>query len=942
MRRCLRRIAVGALLIAIAVPATAAAATPYSAARSAAAWNDVAGTLAATRNGARPEIRPRRYRALTLDRRALARVLAGNAALTISLPAPDGSFRRFAVHQSSVMEPGLAAAHPDIATYSGSAIDDPGSTVHLDLTPIGLHASVRGPGGSWYIDPYYHRDQSAYASYRGADLVENPHGTLRESAPSGGRGWGGARPRIDGPLVALRTYRLALASDPAYAAYHGAANVTAAKVVLINRVNQIYEDDLAIHLTLVADNDVLNFDTDAEMTGTNGACGSGACFTASQVADCGSGTLLRTRAVLGQLIGASNFDIGHLALAGGGGGVASLGVVGDRDKAEGCTGIDTPVGDAYAVDFVAHEVGHQFGANHTFNGVNESCADNIEPTAAVEPGGGVTIMGYAGICGSDDLQVHSDPYFSQHSLTEVTGYVGGSPADVDEIQTVALRNFSGTDSFTLTYDGVDSGAITRGTNYSAAGIDAAIEAIPAFPASASVTVGSWGGAQPNPDDAGFSVTFGGTLANTDVAALALTSPDGVTGSVGETAQGGPSRNAGAVTATGNHAPVVEAPAGFTIPVRTPFHLTGSATDADGDALAYLWEQNDPGSGTGLVSNAKPSGPLFRVFGTRTSVTGADSLLSPSPGENAAGTDPTRVFPDLAQVVAGNTNAATGSCPAAGPAPVAPAIVDCYSEFLPTPAYANTLHFRLTARDAHAGAGGVGHDDTTLTLAKTAGPFRVISHKSPGVINAGEPIDVIWSVAGTAAAPVSAANVTISLSTDGGRSFPYVLPGSTLNDGSAARTLPNIPTTRARIRVAAVGNVFFDVNRANLTITSGTPKPVEPDSASFVGSPTQLRVTKTGRFTLRFNATSGRSGRTKLESVRAVRVRARAKKRKLKLASKPFDAAASGAVRLAFKLSARQLKALKRAKVLRFKITVTMGDARFVGYVKLKPPKKRKS
>ena len=139
--------------------------------------------------------------------------------------------------------------------------------------------------------------------------------------------------------------------------------------------------------------------------------------------------------------------------------------------------------------------------------------------------------------------------------------------------------------------------------------------------------------------------------------------------------------------------MVTAPAAKTIPIRTPFTLTGSATDADaGDTLTYLWEQTDPGglTGTGLVDNDKRDGPLFRQFGVAANVSATDTLLYHSPGENLAGTSPSRTFPDLAQVLAGNTNAKTGTCPAAPAAPasgggtnVPAATIDCYSEFLPT-------------------------------------------------------------------------------------------------------------------------------------------------------------------------------------------------------------------------------------------------------------------
>ena len=825
----MRCVVLCAAVVAVVVPATASAAVS-SAARSEAAWSDVAGTPAPTRNGASREIKPRRFRALRLDRASLSGVLgaaprertaaARNAPLTVSLPAPDGTERRFALEQSSVMAPGLAAKHPQIRTYRGVGIDDPGATVHLDLTPAGLHASVRGPGGSWYIDPYYRGDDSVYASYRRGDLTESPHERFIENdVMTAGARTEPAPASAIGAQVGQRTYRLALVSDPAYASYHAqTGGVTAAKVTLINRVNQIYEDDFAIHMELVENNDVLNLDTASEMTAANGPCGAAPCYTSAQAVSCGA-ALDQTQIVIGQLIGASNYDVGHIGMGVNGGGGAYLGVVGSSLKGGGCTGVTNPVGDLFAVDYVAHELGHQFAGRHTFNGTVGSCSGgNRNATTAVEPGSGSTIMAYAGICAIDNLQPHSDPYFSQRSIDEVMGYVGAALSPIAEVQTVSLRGFSGTDSFRLTYNGGQSPVITRGTNYTSGDIATAIEAIPGFPPGATVTVRDWVGTSPTLNDTGFSVTFGGTLANADALPLTVTAPAGVTGFVGETDRGGPTRNGGAASTSANRAPEVIVPEGFTIPRRTPFSLTGEATDADGDTLVYLWEQNDAGTATGLTSNTKPDGPLFRVFGRRAVVTSSGTLQSPSPGENVAGTSPTRELPDMAQILAGNTNAASGSCPAAE-APIPATTIDCYSEFLPTSAYAGPLHFRLTARD---GGGGVAHDDTTLTLAPGPNPFRVTSQATATSVQAGAPLTITWAIADTNVAPVNTANVKITLSTDGGQTFPTVLSESTPNDGSQSVVLPNANTTTARLKVEAVGNIFFDVNRANFSIVAGAP------------------------------------------------------------------------------------------------------------------------
>src|SRR3954468_835870 len=453
-------------------------------------WDPVAGTLPASRGGAPADVQPDSYRAFSLDQSALgdtldnapavglrARALS-KSAITLSLPAPGGGFQRFEVQESPVMEPELAARHPEIKTYAGRGIDDPAATIRADNSPAGFHASVRSPRGAWYIDPYYHLDDSVYVSYYGRDLTADPHGTFveRDGDETSDPLKLGALDVPTGPDITLRTYRLALLTDPTYSTYFGGpANVTPAKVTLINRVDQVYEDETAIRLVLINDTDKLNLNSSAQMTDPNGPCGASACYTTTQASTCGGSTLSRNRIVIGQLVGASAYDVGHIALGNPGGGIASLGVVGGNSKAQGCTGLPTPVGDFFAVDYVAHEMGHQFAGNHTFNGTQLNCStSNRNGTTSVEPGSGSSIMAYAGICQQDDLQPHSDPYWSQRSYDEITALVTGVRPAVNEVQNISLRDFDGNDSLTLTFNGKTIGPFVRGVNYTAADIQAAL------------------------------------------------------------------------------------------------------------------------------------------------------------------------------------------------------------------------------------------------------------------------------------------------------------------------------------------------------------------------------------------------------------------------------------------------------------------------------------
>ena len=918
--------AIGAALAPVALAAAGAmvANPPVATVRAAPYWQDVAAApvqipvsdTIESQNASlagKPALKLKRFRGATLDIAGLRSFAAGAPlersaslsadSLTISLPHPSGGYQRFMLVESPIMEPGLAAKHPDIKTYRGKGIDDPAASLRMDVTPLGLHASVRSPAGGWYVDPYYRQDSGLYASYSRADLV-NQHGPLIEGAldepqitlsrsfykqgdmldvqgsgyapgtsvsltvrtdgdstalhnvtatadskgnisvklpaaasaagayelsASDGRTTSAAQYRVmegeasPNAVVSdqLRTYRLALVTDPTYAGYFGgSANVTAAKVTLINRVTQIYEDETSIRLVLINGTDALNLDTAAQMTGANGPCGGAACYSAAQASGCTSSTLTRNRIVTGLLVGAGSFDVGHIAFGLNGGGVASLGVVGANSKAQGCTGLPMPTGDFFAVDYVAHELGHQFAGNHTFNGTTGNCSGgNRNATTSVESGSGSSIMAYAGICSADNLQSHSDPYWSQRSFDEIVAYTSSAESVLNEVQVGVLTSFTTNgQQFQIQHPGGLSAPIVRGVNFTTTGVKTALEGSAGWPAGATVTVSAL-------SDTAFTLTFGGTLAATNVATLQLVNcTAGCTGYFGEVAAGGPTTRRGAASSTGNNAPVVTTQAAYTIPLRTPFALTGSAVDADGDPLTFLWEQNDRGAATGtaLFNNTKSNGPLFRQFGTRALVTNAGTLEYNSPGENQTTADPVRVFPDLLQILANNTNARTGACPVATVPPSA-ADIDCFSEYLPTAAYAGfagvnaapaRLNFKLTARD---GRGGVNSATTALTLAPNAGPFLVSSPNTALALDAGSVQTISWDVANTNLAPVSTDSVKITLSTDSGVTWPHLLAEAVANTGSATVTLPLVSSTTARVRIEAVGNVFFDVSDADFSL-----------------------------------------------------------------------------------------------------------------------------
>ena len=186
------------------------------------------------------------------------------------MPTPTGGTERFAVQRTQLMEAGSPRRIPRSRPGPASRSTTRGTTVALDVTPMGFHASVRGPNGqgAWYVDPAYNkRGTTQHLAYYGSSLPKSSSSPVEREIPQMKRAIDQQRTASQaapGATVTQRVYRLALISDPTYADYFGTANVLAEKVTLMNRVNQLYNDDVAIKMVLVDGTESLNFDTDRE------------------------------------------------------------------------------------------------------------------------------------------------------------------------------------------------------------------------------------------------------------------------------------------------------------------------------------------------------------------------------------------------------------------------------------------------------------------------------------------------------------------------------------------------------------------------------------------------------------------------------------------------------------------------------------------------------
>jgi len=345
----------------------------------------------------------------------------------ITLPVADGSMMDFRIWQTPVMAEKLAAKYPGIKNFTAVAIDNPAITARVNYTYKGFNAMVYNDRSTYLIDPYSNVNDGYYLCYYKKDYPKTQHGfscgtldkdelnkddklTINNEPPTvAWKTYGSVK----------RTYRLALSCTGEYAKAVDGPNPTkpgviSAMATSLARVNGILAKDLNVNLQLVNNNDQLVYLDSATDP-----------FSVTQNKIVNGSTQTANQTNIDNVIGTLNYDIGHVFCSGDGGIADLAGLCDPGHEARAATGRPNPKGDAFDVDYVVHEIGHQLGAEHTFNYNGSGCNPHARMACAYEPGSGSTIMAYAGLCSGNDIQFFSDDYFHAKSLDQITTYISG-------------------------------------------------------------------------------------------------------------------------------------------------------------------------------------------------------------------------------------------------------------------------------------------------------------------------------------------------------------------------------------------------------------------------------------------------------------------------------------------------------------------------------------
>lgn len=398
-------------------------------------------------------IKPKDYKVFTLDQQKMLTFLSSlstdyDKGQTIMLPTPDNKYRAFHVWKTPIMEDGLAAQHPEIQTFTAVAEDDQNVTAKLDYTLYGFRALVFDGTRSFMIDPYSDAADGFYVSFYRSDFLAesrllpcevNQHPELLQPSDNATETVinTGTRDQARTHGTLRRQYRLAISCTGEYALNAVGTGATKAQTLnkiisTINRVNGVYEAEISVTVKIIAANSDLiyvNPTTDPYNCNSNTNC-----------------LINESQTNITAVIGDQNYDIGH-TLSTAGAGLAQLRSVCGGGKARGTSSSSGP--DDFSM--ILHEMGHQFGANHTFSANTGGCNGNGNEETSYEAGAGISTMSYAGICDPNNVGDEQD-FFHVNSLDEISTFLttgGGQTCGTTAAGTAAVSLPVVVDSFKI-------------------------------------------------------------------------------------------------------------------------------------------------------------------------------------------------------------------------------------------------------------------------------------------------------------------------------------------------------------------------------------------------------------------------------------------------------------------------------------------------------------
>jgi len=397
-------------------------------------WSKVEESKITNKSFAEREIIPDTYTAFRFDESlfekkvfALSKSKGENqeSGVIIELPLPDGSLERFFIKNSDCMSPVLASKFPEIKTFSAVSADGSNHHGKLDLGTMGFHAVIKTEKGTIYVDPYFSQPDQHYISYYIKDHVvdiDSYSGTCgtedylrmiqEEERLHDSHENNVIHKSSQGEEVIKRTYRLAVTTSGEWGSIYGTVeNVMSRIVTGVNRLNMIFENEIAASFQLIDDNDQLIFldpQTDPFENANQGAA-----------------ILGQNSIVINNIVGSGAYDIGHVFTVrciDGVAGIAALGSVCLNNKGNGVSCVGGSNISAFMVNTTAHEIGHQFNGGHSWSNCPPAMGQ-LSPGTAWEPGSGSTILSYAGACGSQNILGTNDDYFHVGNLEQFINYI---------------------------------------------------------------------------------------------------------------------------------------------------------------------------------------------------------------------------------------------------------------------------------------------------------------------------------------------------------------------------------------------------------------------------------------------------------------------------------------------------------------------------------------